>query len=190
MKGTRAALRYAKAVLNLAKEQRVIDKVNDDMNLIATALNENTDLKIMLRSPVIKPSVKRRVLDKIFKEKTQPLTWKLIELLIKNNRIDILEQFAKQYRIIYDFHKGIETALVTTAVPIDKKLENRIHDIVTKIIGKTITVKNVVDPSIVGGYILRVGDKQVDSSVVGLLNNVLETFGDNHYISKLNQDNK
>lgn len=186
MKGTRAALRYARALLELAKDKGIDDKINDDMNLIIKALDESQELKIMLRSPVIKTAVKRKVLDRIFGKKINPLTVKLFELLIKNNRIDLIELVAKEYRIIYDFHKGIETALVTTAVPIDQKIEKRIHDIISKIKGKTITVKNIVDPSIVGGFVLRVGDQQLDSSVIGLLNNVLETFGDNHYISKLN----
>lgn len=186
MKGTRAALRYAKATLDLAKEQGIEEKINDDMKLISSAIAESPDLEVMLKSPVIRSAVKRSVLTKIFGSKVNPLTMKLIDLLIKNDRINILGLVAKEFVIIYDYLMGIETALVTTAVPLTKELEKDFLKKVTDLIGKEITVKNIVDPSIVGGYILRVGDQQLDSSVTGLLNTVLEGFGDNHYKSKLN----
>jgi F-type H+-transporting ATPase subunit delta len=186
MKGTRAALRYAKATLDLAKERGIAEKINDDMQLISKAISESKDLQIMLKSPVVRSSVKRSVLTKIFGSKVNPLTEKVMYLLLDNNRIELLELVAKEYVIIFDYLKGIETALVTTAVPLTKELEKEFLKKVTDLVGKEITVKNIVDPSIVGGYILRVGDQQLDSSVTGLLNSVLEDFGDNHYISKLN----
>jgi F-type H+-transporting ATPase subunit delta len=186
MKGTRAALRYAKATLDLAKERGIAEKINEDMLLISKAISDSNDLQIMLKSPVIRSSVKKTILNKIFSKKVNPLTVKVIDLLINNNRIELLQLVAKEYVIIYDYLKGIETALVTTAVPITKELEKEFLKKVTALVGKEITVKNVVDPSIVGGYILRVGDQQLDSSVIGMLNNVLQDFGDNNYISKLN----
>jgi len=186
MKGTRAALRYAKATLDLAKEKGIADKINEDMILIGKAISESNDLQVMLKSPVIRSSVKRSVLKKIFGSKVNPLTEKVINLLIENGRIELLELVSKEYIIIYDYLKGIETALITTAIPLTKELEKDFLKKVTELVGKDISIKNIVDPSIVGGYILRVGDQQLDSSVTGLLNSVREGFGDNQYISKLN----
>ena len=76
-------------------------------------------------------------------------------------------------------------AHVTSAVPLNEDLENRILKKVREISGKDITLKNIVDPSIVGGFILRVGDKQFDSSISGQLNKLLSNFEDNKYISKI-----
>jgi len=185
MKGTRAALRYAKATLDLAKDKGILEEVNNDMLLIDHTFTENHDLQIMVKSPIIKSSLKKSTLTKIYDKKINPVTQGVINLLIENKRIDILQLVAKEFTIIYDFFKGTEIAQVTTAIPLTKELEKKILIKIKDIVGKEISLNNIVDPSIVGGYILRVGDKQLDSSVTGLLNSVREEFDDNHYISKL-----
>jgi F-type H+-transporting ATPase subunit delta len=184
MKGTRAALRYAKATLNLAKERGVAENVYNDMLLIDQTIHENKELKNLIVSPIVKSGLKSKVLTEIFGKKTDALTQDVIKLLIENNRVDILEQVAKQYVIIYDFMKGVEIAQVTTAVPLTKDLEAKILKKVKTITGKEISVENKIDPSMLGGFILRVGDKQYDSSVKGILNNLLDNFEDNYYVQK------
>ena len=126
MKGTRAALRYAKAVLNLAKEKGFAKEVNDDMILIQSTIEENHDLEIMLKSPVIKSGPKRAVLAKVFEKKVNGITMGLLDLLIENKRLPILNLVAKEYVVIYDFLKGIEVAQITSAVPLTKELETEI----------------------------------------------------------------
>ncbi|MEN8124959.1 MAG: ATP synthase F1 subunit delta [Bacteroidota bacterium] len=185
MKGTRAALRYAKATLDLAKDKGIIKEINNDMLLIDHTFTENHDLQIMVKSPIIKSSVKKSALTKIFGSKINPVTQGVINLLIENRRIELLQLVAKEYTIIYDFFIGTEIAQVTTAVPLTKELEKKILKKLKDIVGKEISLNNIVDPSIVGGYILRVDDKQLDSSITGLLNSVREEFDDTHYISKL-----
>ncbi|MCF6224469.1 MAG: ATP synthase F1 subunit delta [Flavobacteriaceae bacterium] len=185
MKGTRAALRYAKATLNLAKEKDLASNINDDMSLIDKTLDENSELLIMLQSPIIKSAAKKSVLNEVFSKKVNAITIGLINLLIENKRLPLLQLVAKEYKVIYDFLKGIEIAQVTSAIPLTKELEARLLKKVEEIIGKEIALKNIVDPSIIGGFILRVGDKQFDSSVSNQLNTLLEKFEDNHYISKL-----
>ena len=92
---------------------------------------------------------------------------------------------ATEYSIIYDFLQGVEIAQVTSAVPLTKGLETSILNKVKQISGKEITLNNIIDPSIIGGFILRVGDKQFDSSISGQLNQLRSKFDDNHFISKL-----
>ncbi len=184
MKGTRAALRYAKATLDLAKEKGLTDEINKDMKLIASTISENDELSLMIKNPIIKSGIKKEVLNKIFGSKVNPISIELIKLLIENKRLELLEFVAKQYNIIYDQLKGIEIAQVTTAIPLTKKLEEKILAKVKSIVGKEISLNNIVDPSITGGFILRVGDKQLDSSVTGMLNTMLKDFEDNT-ISKI-----
>ncbi|MGI9530940.1 ATP synthase F1 subunit delta [Lutimonas sp.] len=185
MVGTRAALRYAKATLNLAKEKGFAKEVNDDMILIQSTIEENHDLEIMLKSPVIKSAAKTAVLKDIFGKKVNDITMGLINLLIENRRPALLELVAKEYIVIYDFLQGIEVAQVISAVPLTKDLEKAILKRVEEALGKQISLNNVVDPSIIGGFVLRVGDKLYDSSVSYRLNNLLSQFEDNHYISKI-----
>ena len=185
MKGTRAALRYAKATLNLAKEKGLAKEVNDDMILIQSTIEENHDLEIMLKSPVIKSAPKKAVLTKIFGKKVNGITIGLINLLIENKRLSLLNLVAKEYIVIYDFLQGVEVAQITSAVPLTKELEAEILKRIKESIGKEISMNNLIDPSIIGGFVLRVGDKLYDSSVSSRLKNLLSQFEDNHYISKI-----
>ena len=185
MKGTRAALRYAKAILNLAKSKGLADKVNDDFILIDKTIVSNPDLSIMLKSPIIKSKVKKAAINKIFSDKVNTITMDMVNLLIMNKRLPLLPLVAKEYSIIYDFLKGVEVAQVTTAVPLTKNLEAKILKKIKQISNKKVTLNNIIDPSIIGGFILRVGDKQFDSSVSNKLNSLLANFEDNQYISKL-----
>ncbi len=185
MKGTRAALRYAKATLNLAKEKGLTDEVNADMLLINNTIDENSDLLIMIKSPIIKSEMKKSALTKIFKNKINGITLGLINLLIENRRLSILPLVASEYIIIYDFLKGVEVAHVTSAVALSKELETKILEKVKQFSPKEISLENTIDPSIIGGFILRIGDKQYDSSISNQLKSLLANFEDNHYISKI-----
>jgi len=185
MVGTRAALRYAKATLNLAREKGFAKEVNNDMKLIQSTIEENPELEIMLKSPVIKAKAKRAVLTEIFEKKVNGITMGLLNLLIENKRPALLILVAKEYIIIYDFLQGVEVAQITSAIPLDKELEMEILKKVQESVGKEITLNNIVDPSIIGGFILRVGDKQYDSSIKNRLSDLLSQFEDNEYVSKI-----
>jgi len=185
MKGTRSALRYARAILDLAKDRKIADEVFHDMILIDQTISENPDLQHLIASPVAKSGIKSTVLTKIFGTKTNALTMDLVQLMIRNNRINLLQLVAKEYQIIYDFLLGNEVARVTTAVPLTKELEAKILEKIKTITKNTVSVENIIDPAIIGGFILRIGDKQYDSSVTGMLNSVLDEFEENHYIAKL-----
>jgi F-type H+-transporting ATPase subunit delta len=185
MKGTRAALRYAKATLNLAKEKGFAKEVNDDMILIQSTIEENHDLEVMLKSPIIKSGPKLAVLTQVFEKKVNGITMGLLNLLIENKRLSLLNLVAKEYVVIYDFLKGVEVAQITSAVPLTKELEAEILKKIKESVGKEISMNNVIDPSIIGGFIIRIGDKLYDSSVSSRLKNLLSQFEDNHYISKI-----
>ena len=185
MKGTRAALRYAKATLNLAKEKGFAKEVNNDMILISSTIEENHDLEIMLKSPVIKSKAKKAVLTEIFGKKVNGITIGVLNLLVENKRLPILDLVAKEYVVIYDFLKGVGVAQITSAVPLTKELETQILKKIKESIGKEISLNNIIDPSIIGGFVIRIGDKLYDSSVSSRLKDLLVQFEDNQYISKI-----
>jgi len=185
MKQTRAALRYAKAILNLAKDRKLAEVVNTDLQLITNTFVNQPDFQVILLNPVIKSDVKKVILSKVFGAKINELTLGLINLLIENKRLNILLDVAKEYIIIFDFDMGIEVAKVTTAIPLSKNLENKILTKVETLTGKKVTIKNTIDPTVIGGFILRIGDIQYDTSINGKLNLLKRDFEDNYYIPKL-----
>jgi len=185
MIGTRAALRYAKATLDLAKEKGLAKEINDDLLLIDQTISENEDLHSLLISPIVKASVKKTVLTEIFGKKTNAITNRLFHILLENKRLPLLPLVAKEFSILYDVLQGIEIAHVTTAIPLTKELEAKILLKIKEFSNNKITLKNKIDPEIIGGYILRIGDMQLDSSISGQLHNLLATFEKNHYTAKI-----
>ena len=169
MAGTRAAIRYAKAVLDLAKDQNTAETVNNDMKLIAVTIAQSEDLNAMLLSPVIKSTTKKAVLLQVFKN-SNTITINLIDTLITNKRLTLLEEVALKVNQLYDELKGKEIAQVTTAVPLTDNLKVKVLAKVKELTGKDVEVKNIIDESILGGFILRVGDIQYNASVANKLN--------------------
>jgi F-type H+-transporting ATPase subunit delta len=165
MNGSRAAIRYAKAILSFALEQQKEVEVNNDMLLVANTIQDSKELQLLLNSPVLKTELKKSALKEIFGSKTSALTIGLINLLIDNKRLPILGEVAKKYNVIYDSLKGIEVAKVTTAIPLTEELNLQILKKVIEITGKQATIESIINPDIIGGFILRIGDIQYDASV-------------------------
>lgn len=180
MRNSRAAIRYAKAVLNSSIDLNKADNVNSDMQLIASTIGENVDLQVLLNNPVIKNEAKKVAILSLFDKKIDELTRSLINLLIKNKRLPLLAEVAKQYTVIYYEYKGRQVAKVTTAVPLNASLEQKVLEKAEKLTGKKISLESYIDPKLLGGFILRVGDRQFDASILGKMNNLRREFETKH----------
>ena len=185
MKNARAAIRYAKAILNLAKDSKEETKVNDDMLFISTTISENPEFEVMLASPIVKSSDKINVLNALFKGKVNNITLGLFHLLQDNKRISMLNSIAKQYVIIHDFDKQMQVAKVSTAVPLTKNIEDKVLAKIVALTGDKANLENEINPAILGGFILRVGDMQYDASISNYLNELKKEFDNSHYIPKI-----
>ncbi|WP_034060054.1 ATP synthase F1 subunit delta [Lacinutrix jangbogonensis] len=171
----RAAIRYAKAVLSLAQDQNAAAAVNNDMHLIANTVAQSKDLSDVLNSPVVSDSIKKSALLEIFKG-INPLTVNTINTLITNKRIAILPEVAKQFSVLFDKLNGTEVATVTTALPLTDDLKVKVLAKVKELTGKEVAVENIIDETILGGFILRVGDLQYDASITNQLNKLRREF--------------
>lgn len=184
MKGIRAAQRYAKAILDLATDQNIADVVYKDMETISKTITASDELQDVLASPVVKSNLKKNALVEIFKG-AHTISLGAFDILLENNRIAILKYVAQQYVAQYNERNGIQIATVTTAIPLDAVLEGKIQSKIMELTGNSATIENVVDPSIIGGFILRIGDLQYNASVARNLNNLKREFKNNTYISKI-----
>ena len=183
MNGSRAAIRYAKAILSFALEQQKEVEVNNDMLLVANTIQDSKELQLLLNSPVLKTELKKSALKEIFASKTSALTIGLINLLIDNKRLPILGEVAKKYNVIFDSLKGIEIAKVTTAIPLTEELNQLVLKKVIEITGKQATIESIINPDIIGGFILRVGDIQYDASVANKLQVLKRQFENESFSS-------
>jgi len=181
---TRAANRYAKALLNLALEEKQEDLIHSDMKLISSTIASNNELQILLNSPVYKMSDKKAALQGIFHSNSSKLTNNLFALLETNKRISLLQAISKQYGVLYNQVKQTEKATVTTAFPIDEAMRAQVLAKTTELVGnKKISLENKVDESIIGGFILRVGDVQIDASILNKIGKLKRELKDNLYQS-------
>ena len=168
MAGTRAAIRYAKAILEIAESKGVATNVSEDMTLIASTIKSNEELSTFIVNPTIKVEVKESALLEIFTNSNE-VTKSLFHLLFINKGFEILSAIASEYNALFDIMNNVEVAKVTTAFPMDSALETKVLAKIATFSDKKVTIENHVDPSIIGGFILRIGDKQYNASVANRL---------------------
>ena len=168
MSSTRAAIRYAKAILDMATSKSAANEVSQDMTLIATTIKGNLELSTFIQNPTIKVEVKESALLEVFAS-VNNVTKGLFHLLLENKRFEILESIAVEYNKLFDEANGVEVAKVTTAIAITPELEAKVLAKIKEFSNKKVTIENIVDTSIIGGFILRIGDKQYNASVASRL---------------------
>lgn len=172
----KAAIRYAKAVLQQANDAKVAAVMFEDMQSVYATIEGSKELRSVLKSPVVKLDDKKEALLSIF-SKLSKNTKRLIEVLVANKRIAQLGNVASSYIDLYNESKGVKVAKVTTAVKLTQTLENKVLEKVKELTGSTsVTLENTIDPSIIGGFILRVGDLQYNASISNQLGNIKREF--------------
>ncbi len=184
MKGSRAAQRYSKAILSLAKDQNATKEVFDDMQQISETLLKNVELSTSLKSPVVTEKQKKSVLKAVFKD-AHAITIGAFDLIVDNGRANILQLVARQYITMYNSLNHTQEALVTSAVALTPELEEKIQTKVKELTGASATIKNVIDEEMIGGFVLRVGDLQYDASVAHSLSRLERELKNNAYVSKI-----
>ncbi len=176
MSGSRAAKRYAKAVLLQANEANNASEVFEDMQVVYNTITDSNELSEMLQSPVYTEEDKKSALLQIFSNQTET-TKSLISTLVINKRTSLLSDVATSFVNIYKESQGIKVAKVITAVPLSSEIETKVLSKVKELTGsEKVTLENTVDESIIGGFILRVGDLQYNASISNNLARIKREF--------------
>ncbi len=157
-----SARRHAQAVFQIARAQDSLDKWQADLDEIASALGDE-ELSRVLESPRIRPDQKQELAGQRLAG-LDPLARNLASLLVSKGRVALAGDIAGEYRALLDDHRGVGAAEVITAVPLDSRAEKRIVDQMSKATGKRITLTSSVDPDIVGGIVIKIGDRLIDGS--------------------------
>lgn len=156
------------------------------MSLIRTVVNENRDLKLMIDSPIVNSDKKHKVLEAIFAGKIGEMTQKFIAILVTKNRVHLIDDVAEAFEQQYRISKDIVSAEVISAVPLSDDMRAKVLSLVKTLDNRpSVNLVEKVDKEIIGGMIIRVGDKQLDYSVIGRLEKYRQEFSKNHYIADL-----
>ncbi len=185
MKETKAATRYAKSVFDLALDRNNLDKVNADMKYIGEVCSKNPDFINLLNSPIVKSDKKVAIFNAIFKNNISEDSLAFLTLIAKKRRESYIEGIANEFGKLYDIHKGIQKAIVTTAIGIDDVLRKQVYEVIKKSSQSEIELIEKVDPSLIGGVVLRIGDQQIDSSIVRSIKKLKQRFSENPYIKEI-----
>lgn len=168
----RVSSRYAKSLIELAQEKGILEQIKDDMVLFRDTCDESRDLSLMLKSPLISHLKKAEILKNIFGGKVNEMTISFIDLLCKKTREFLLHPVSKEFVDQYNIVKGIQHATIVSATPLTAASKAGINEVIIKMTGKTVELVEDIDESLIGGYILRVGDQQIDDSVKNRLENL------------------
>jgi len=186
MQNLRLATRYAKSLFELAVEKSQVDTVYNDMLVLQAICNASPEFKRILNSPIIKADKKKNILEAVTNGKVSEMTTRFNKLLVQKGResemSDIITAFIKEYKVF----KGIKTLKLTTAVPVSEEIKKElIEKVQQRIQVKNIELEEVVNPDIIGGFILQVDDMEVDTSVSFYLNQVKKQFLNNDFVYKI-----
>lgn len=166
MANQRLSSRYANSIFQLAKENKSLDKVFADMQMILDSINGSADLQILLKSPVIKKEDKTKSLEAIFSGKIEKETSTFLNLLVAKGRESFLSEIATTFIADYnEMHKIAHVTLIT-AIPATDTIVKDVTSLLTKS-GKysKVSIIQEVDPEIIGGFIIKMDDQLLDNSI-------------------------
>ncbi len=171
MSSYRVAVRYAKSLLSLAIENNKVEEVKRDMVQFLDLTKVNRPFVLFLRNPVIPNHRKSLILKKLFAGKFDPLTMDFMDIVTRKNRENFLLEIAGIFMDRYRDYKGIIIARLQTSVKFDEPAKRKLIDIIRDDVGKdkTIEINEEINKNLIGGYILTIGDRQIDNSVLNKL---------------------
>ncbi len=172
MKSTKAASRYAKALLDLSIEQKTIDKVNGDMLHLSGLCSESKDLENLLNSPIVDKSKKIEIFEALFTKSFDKMSLGFINLIIKNSRENILAEIANSFVAQYKEFKNITDVTIVSATKLEKAAKDKIIAKIKESVKGTVELTEEVDPALVGGFIVKMNDTQIDASIASQLTNL------------------
>lgn len=157
---------YAAAVYDLARSENSLDAVEAGLTSIARLAGESADFDRFLRSPVISADVKAATIDSIIERANVHSTVaKLVKVVARNGRLFVLPTIIESFRQLAAEGRGEIAAEVTSAAPLSKAQLQTLAATLKEKIGKTVTLNEHVDPSLIGGLVVKVGSRMIDSSL-------------------------
>jgi F-type H+-transporting ATPase subunit delta len=183
MSRARITHRYAKSLMDLAIERNELDQAFEGMQVVLDACKENRELRVVLQSPLVSADQKSKILADIFKD-IAPMVLQFIEVVVRKKREPLLQQIANDLITMYKVHNNIRSYSVTTASPLNDELRTKVRKIIDEQgRGGTVELEEKLDPKIIGGFVIRLGDQLYDASLRSRFNDLRSEFSKNPYIA-------
>lgn len=160
------ARRYSQAIFRMALENKEVNRWQSDLRKVATLMRDQALFSLVADAKITNEEKTRTLSNRL--GEVNPLALKLVLMLAAKNKLAVIDDITDEFQRLVDNYRGVEgteIAEVTTAIPLDNEYQLKLAQRITEIIGKPVMLKPKVDASIIGGVVIRVGDKLIDGSV-------------------------
>lgn len=171
---SRVAKRYAKALFQLGIEEKKLEQLESDLTQMENLLKESNEFKIFIANPLISEIDKAKILAELFKDKLSDIGYNFLQLLTDKKRSFILPDIIDQFRLLLNQHRNILKGELFSVIDLSDNQVEKIKRNVEKMTGKTVMFDKRLDPSIIGGFIVKVEDIIIDNSIRFQLNKLRE----------------
>lgn len=158
-------VRYAKALYQLAKEEKKQEAIRKDVDMLLITLNNSKEFADFIENPLIKSREKDTIVQTLFKGNVSDITLRFLNLLIEKKRECYLKSICLYAIHLHKQELGIQDAVITTAGKISSEDKIDLHNFITRKFKINIDLQEKTDPEIIGGFILRIEDQQINASL-------------------------
>ncbi len=176
MSEIQVASRYAKSLIDLAQEENALEPIKADIETFIAVCKGNPQLLAVLKNPIISPSKKVAILNDLFGKTMHKVVLSFFSIVTTKMRSEILYAIAKEFINEYNSRKGIIKATVTSASALSDENKKQLVAKIEEAINGQVQLQTKVDPSLIAGFVLNVGDKQFDTSIANKLNKLKKEF--------------
>ena len=176
MSEIQVASRYAKSLIDLAEEQDSLEAIKADIESFVSVMRQNSQLQAVLQNPIIGTDKKIAILNQLFGSSFHKVIIAFFKVVVSKGRAEVLYATAKEFLNEYNNRKDIIHAVVTSAAPLTEEQKSQISTLVVEATKAQVVLETLVDPDLIGGFVLKVGDKQVDTSIATSLNKLKKEF--------------
>ena len=177
MRDRGVAGRYARALLDAARAESILDGVGESMAGVCQVMVDNPALPSFLEGPQVAEDEKKQLLDDVFGPQVEPLVLRFLHLLIDKNRVEYLVDIGEEFAVLVEQEQGFRRAVVTTAIPLPGDLESALGDKLSALTGAKIIMEKNVDPAVIGGVSVPLGDQIIDGTVRSNLDKLQQLLG-------------
>ncbi|MBX7181993.1 MAG: ATP synthase F1 subunit delta [Bacteroidia bacterium] len=185
MQDPRIASRYAKSLLDLASEQGALAQAYQDMLVVETCTKESRELVNLLNSPIIKSDKKEAIINEVFGSSISKLSLEFLQIITRKGRENYIPVVAASFVDQYRKLTGVTTAFVKSAIALDETARTKVRSILNQSGFANVELVEEVDAELIGGFVLRIGDKQVDTSVKNEISKLKQGFKENLYVEEI-----
>ena len=172
----RVVRRYASGLYAAASQYGVVDEFKGDLALVRRTVQENGRLSDALMGAVAPAEPKKRILRSLFDGRINAVTLTFLQVLVDHRRVDVIETIEASFRKVADERGGIVRATVSSAVPLSQEELDETRQRLSRITGAQVEIEQRLDETLIGGMVVRIGDRLIDGSVKGQLRQIAKAL--------------